>query len=161
MKVLALATAIASAALAQTSPVAACGPAGVRFKVVRDKTQHPLPVPRNGSALLYVIGSTGGTVPIGIDGSWVGAVADRTYFTLPITPGEHHLCARRSTIGLVMFVPVPDHNVALRSLDAKPGEIYYLSATTVPDGGFKFAVLHADEGRRLLEKAKFSTSSRK
>jgi hypothetical protein len=161
MKGLALAMAIACAALAQASPEDACGPKGDRFKVVGDNTQHPMLAPQNGSAVLYVIGSTGGTVSIGIDGSWVGAVSGGTYFTQPIAPGQHQLCARRSTLALVMMVPVPDHEVALNSLDVKSGETYYVSATRFPDGGFKLAVLHPDEGRRLLENAKFGTSSRK
>jgi hypothetical protein len=164
MKVLALATAVACAALAQTSPDAACGPAGARFQVVRDKTQHPLPAPQSGSAVLYVIAAnmhTGGTIAIGIDGSWVGAVRDGSYFTLPLSPGAHHLCARVSALVPVMFVPIPLHAVALHSLDAKPGENYYISAQMPPDAGFRFALLDPDEARHLLQSAKFSTSKRR
>jgi len=101
MRLLGLVFLLSPCVLAQSgAPDAACGSPVAAFKVSHDKTQHPTPSPQDGDAMLYVLGSVyfagPETVALGIDGTWVGAVNDNAYFSVPITPGQHHLCARFS-----------------------------------------------------------------
>jgi hypothetical protein len=169
MKLLAIVAMLSSYALAQTvSPDAACGPADARFKVTRTKTQHPMPTAPDGQAMLYVLGFAGapiaaGTAALGLDGIWIGAVSmAHGYFAVPITAGEHHLCARWSTRtglwGLPMF-KIGD--VALHSLDAKPGATYYVGLNVGSYAPFSFALLDPDEGRHRLAASTFNVSQPK
>lgn len=128
MRLIAVATLLSSYALAQTGAPVACGPQDVAFTVSRDKSRHPTPPPPNGEALLYVFGSNrfpgwrfSGT--LGVDGTWVGAVSHNgDYFTTPITPGEHVLCARVTTrIGPFLTPAIPITDWPQDSLKAKAG----------------------------------------
>lgn len=95
---------LALPALAQVQPSGAafptaCGDPGVRFEVKTEKSQHPAAAPQEGKALVYFIedDSEFGSIPkptvrIGMDGAWVGATHGNSYFSISVTPGEHHLC---------------------------------------------------------------------
>ncbi len=83
MKTLILAVLLWRPAMAQgVTPDGVCGPAGASFTVTRDRTQHPMPAPEDGKALVYVIGSSrfpgwGFWGTLAVDGKWVGAVSHR------------------------------------------------------------------------------------
>jgi hypothetical protein len=158
VKGFAIALLLSSCAIAQTAPpVAACGPQDVSFKVVKDKSQHPTPTPENGKAILYVFGW--GT--LAVDGTPVGAVSGSgDYFVLPIDPGEHHLCARFSARVWPAAIPlVKVKEVSLHSLEAKPGETYYVALqVTLPYYGFKLDLLDPDQGKYVVAASTFSTS---
>ncbi len=105
MKIFLIAVLSSVSALAQnaSSRVApACGPQGVSFDVKLDNSQHEIVQPLPGKAQVYFVqdkdvGSLGigGTVEslIGIDGQWVGMNKNNSYFSVPVEPGDHHLCA--------------------------------------------------------------------
>jgi hypothetical protein len=151
--------------LAQSgTPDAACGSRVASFKVSHDKTQHPTLTPQDGNAVLYVLGSIDfagpETVALGIDGSWVGAVNGNAYFSVPITPGEHHLCARFSgRTGGPLLVPLfKTRDLALHSLDVSPGGTYYVRVHLGMHSEFALDLLDPDEGKLLLYHSEFSTS---
>jgi Protein of unknown function (DUF2846) len=80
----------------------ACGPNDVSFTVKLDKSSHSLTPPEPGKARIYFLQDTGVTAissspteptMFGVDGAWVGAIHGKSYFSMSIDPGEHHLCA--------------------------------------------------------------------
>jgi hypothetical protein len=143
---------------------AACGNPVAAFKVSHEKAQHPTSPPQEGNAILYVLGSIwfpgSETVALGIDGSWVGAVNDNAYFRVPITPGQHHLCARFSgrTGGPLLLPLFKVRDIALHSLDVSAGGIYYLRVQLGIHSAFTLDLLDPDEGKLLLSHSQFSTS---
>lgn len=153
-------------ALAQSGPPdAACGNPVAGFIVSHDKTQHPTPSAENGNAMLYVLGSVNfagsETVALGIDGTWVGAVNNNAYFSVPITAGPHHLCARLSGRAMVPLLLVPllkVREVALHSLDVRPGGTYYVRVQLGLHSAFSLDLLDPDEGKLELSHSQFSTS---
>jgi len=62
----------------------------------------------------------GYTSVFGVDGKWVGGLNAGRYFSVPIEPGEHHLCARRQSL-----LPPGGPRVSVHSLKAEPGGSYY------------------------------------
>ncbi len=56
---------------------------------------------------------------IGLDGAWVGAYRQNSYFTVSVEPGDHHVCANvqsNSSVG---------HLIALAHFTAEAGNVYY------------------------------------
>ena len=128
MRIIVLAMLLTVSAFAQTSPAAAtaaCGPEDVTFKVKLDESQHALSQPEPGKALIYFIQEKGSdtfavTTGIGLDGAWVGANKNSSYFAVSAEPGVHHVCAsmrsfRGNAVGLAHFT-------------AEAGTVYYFSA---------------------------------
>jgi hypothetical protein len=76
----------------------ACGPKDAHFKVDLDDSEHDLAKPDSGKALVYFVqdmdkqNGLGVTTQVGIDGSWVGANRDNSWFAVSVDPGEHHIC---------------------------------------------------------------------
>lgn len=131
MKVVLIALLFAAPAYAQAPPAAspaACGPNNVSFNVKLDESQHALAKPEPGKARVYFIQEKGAdhfdvTTKIGMDGIWVGANKNSSYFALSLEPGEHHVCAnaqsfRGQPVGLVHFT-------------AEAGMVYYFNARIV------------------------------
>lgn len=122
---------LAVSAIAQDKPalvaVAACGRNDVSFDVKRDQSQHALAQPEPGKALIYFVQDLGQThcivhcvtVKIGLDGTWVGANQDNSYFSVSVEPGEHHVCANPQSREL-------RHLVGLAHFTAEVGKTYYL-----------------------------------
>jgi hypothetical protein len=99
---------LASPVLAQdptaTSLLAAgCGPDETKFDVKIDKKAHPTGQPEAARALVYVFADQASDnaklvvgpviTRIGADGNWVGALKLKSYFYVPMSPGDHRLCA--------------------------------------------------------------------
>ena len=107
---------------------AGCGPENVSFDVKLDKSQHTLAQPEPGKALVYFIQEKGAdalgvTTEIRLDGTWVGANKNSSYFAVSVGPGEHHVCASvRSHRG---------HPVGLVHFTAEAGAVYYFNARVV------------------------------
>ena len=105
-----------------------CGPEKVHFDVELDKTKHAtLPIDP-GKARVYFIQDLGTENPfgaggafitkIGIDGAWVGANKNNSWFSVSVEPGVHHLCANAQAH---MF----GHVVELAHFTAEAGQVYY------------------------------------
>ena len=168
---------IAASASAQTlapSPVpqTACGPMDVKFHVKMDDSQQPVLKIQPEKAMVYIIedqrfkAAKEVTVRIGLDGAWVGATRGNSYLSLPVEPGEHHLCADMMP-GLISSGRL----VSLFGLTAEAGKVYYFRARTT--GGPSSALdrngaddtmsidldlVNSDEGRFLVASSPLSVS---
>jgi len=109
-------------ALAQSSdPLASCGPDNTFFKVTLDKTQHTaLPVDP-GKARVYFVQDSG-TTKVGMDGAWVGANDKSSWFSVPIEPGEHHICTSYNSASIMRQ---PAGSYELTKFTAEAGKSYY------------------------------------
>ena len=157
------ASAFAQDQAAIASAEAACGPKDVQFDAKQDATQHPVPQPDSGKALVYIVQEIGqrqckgcALTKVGLDGAWAGANQGSSYFFLSIEPGEHHLCLNwQSRIDWVsrMF--------AFANFVAEPGKIYYYRARIFPghdDYSFDLDQLNSDQGKFLVASSGFSVS---
>ena len=106
----------------------ACGPKDVGFKVTQDKSPHSLTPPETGKARIYFFqdaGVSGGfstaTTMFGVDGAWVGAIHGAAYFSISVTPGEHHICAASPYFDRAAETGV----LALLHLQTEAGKTYY------------------------------------
>jgi len=131
MKVALLALLFVAPAFAQAPPTAsttACGPENSNFNVKPDDSQHSLAQPEPGKALVYFIqekaaDSFGVTTQIGLDGTWVGANKNSSYFAVSVDPGEHHVCANVQSFR--------GHRMGLVHFTAQVGMVYYFDARIV------------------------------
>ncbi|MGB6386744.1 MAG: DUF2846 domain-containing protein [Terriglobales bacterium] len=103
----------------------ACGPKDVTFTVKMDPSHEPAePEPGKARVAFIQDDSMWGehqhyVMKIGLDGAWVGAYKQNSYFTVSVDPGEHHVCANvqsKASIGRLL---------ALAHFTAEPGKIYY------------------------------------
>jgi hypothetical protein len=131
MKVALVALLFAASAFAQAQSVvatAACGPKDAGFIAKLDNSQHSLTQPEPGKARVYFIQEKGVDHPIlltkiGLDGVWVGADKNSSYFSVSVEPGEHHVCASvQSHLG---------HPVGLVHFTAEAGSVYYFNARVI------------------------------
>lgn len=148
----------------------ACGADSVKFSVTTQKPSAPPPPPVEGKAqLVFVEMSTksGGWSPFaktefttrfGVDGSWVGAISNKSYFTLDVAPGLHHLCSS---------VQQKKDMIAASSLTTEAGKVYYfeLTITNHLDGqgfnhyAFAFSPLEEDEGKFRMKALDLATAT--
>ena len=165
MKIVLIAMFFAVPAFAQTpsSRIAlACGPQNVSFDVKQDDSQHTVVQPEPGKAQVYFIQDKsvesfgiGGTVMsmIGIDGAWAGQNKDDSYFSVPVEPGEHHVCANvQSHLG---------HPVELSHFIAAAGNVYYFRERVVPTSYGVYLFLDpvdSDEAKYLIATYPLSVS---
>ncbi len=142
---------------------AACGPKSTSFNVKLDEAQHTLAQPEPGKALVYFVQDIGKvnclgscmTTKIGLDGAWVGANQDNSYFSVSVEPGEHHVCANpQSRVGWVSRV------VALAHFTTEPGNVYYFR--TRNSGGtsllFDLDPIDSDQAKYLISSYPLSVS---
>jgi hypothetical protein len=136
-----------------SNPRAACGPENVGFNVKRDKNATPSAQPEPGKALVYFVqdaGPSGGiaypTTRLGIDGAWVGANKDSSYFAASADPGEHHVCA-------MIQSSLVDNSVELAHFTAEAGKVYYFRTRLLLSRSMEFLELtpmDSDEGWNLV-----------
>jgi Protein of unknown function (DUF2846) len=160
MKMLLIFAVFAASALAQDAPVVippACGPQNVVFKASVGDLNRAVAAPEPGKALVYFIQDAGPngdhqhyTLKIGLDGAWVGAYKNNSYFQLSVEPGEHHICANiqsDSYLGSVM---------ELAHFTAEPGTTYFFRTrflAGIPEGEVPYLHLEqtdSDEGTYLV-----------
>jgi hypothetical protein len=107
----------------------ACGDDKVKFNVSHEKGQ-PAPVaPAGDKAQIVFVEEMDKNAPclgcsvttrIGVDGAWVGANQGNSYFAVPLTPGEHHVCTDwQSAFGSLKA------KIGLTSFTAEAGKTYY------------------------------------
>jgi hypothetical protein len=167
MKIALVTLLLAACAFAQTEPVApaeACGPANVAFKVKLDESQHLVALPQPGKALVYFFSDAGTTATLGypteklaIDGAWAGANHGNSHFSVPIEPGEHHVCV---TLQSSFVAP----RVELAHFTAEPGKVYYYRVRLVTSRSMEMLELDpidSDQGKYLVETLPLAVSSRK
>ena len=131
MKVVVVWMLFAGCALAQAPPTAAtssCGPTEANVNVKLDRSQHSQAQPEPGKALVYFIQEKGSdafavTTQIGLDGSWVGANKNSSYFSVSVEPGEHHACANVNSFR--------GHPRSLVHFTAEAGRVYFFDARIV------------------------------
>jgi hypothetical protein len=164
-------TALATHAEAATLPDA-CGADEIKF-VVKTQKGDPPAAPAEGKAQIVFVemstrsgrwspfgNGTEFTTRFGLDGTWVGASANKSYFTVEVLPGLHHLCSS---------VQGKDNMVGATSLTTEAGKIYYYQATieNLVDGqgfnhySFAFAKLDEDEGKFRVKALDLATSATK
>jgi hypothetical protein len=143
---------------------AACGPKGVNFDVKDDNPQHSGGQPEAGKALVYVIQDIGGakciggcsTTKIALDGAWMGANHNSSYFSFAVDPGEHHLCANwQSHIERLSRI------LALAHFTAEAGGIYYFRTRAFGNGNeilFDLAPVDSDQGKYFVADYPLSVS---
>jgi hypothetical protein len=165
MRTIGLIMLLAVSAFAQVPPAvatAACGSEKVSFNVKLDESQHAMAQPEPGKALVYFIQEKGGdalgvTTNIGLDGAWVGANKNSSYFAVSVEPGEHHACAnvqshRGHPVGLVHFT-------------AEAGRVYYFDARVIYGEEAKaylfLGAVDSDQAEYLIGSSPLSVSNPK
>jgi hypothetical protein len=163
MKSVLIALFFAASAFAQEpSSVAtsACGPESSRFQVKLDEPQRTLAQPDLGKALVYFIQEKGSdafavTTRIGIDGAWVGANKNSSYFAASVVPGEHHVCANVQSFR--------GHPKGLVHFTAEAGKVYYFDARVVygaaSDLYFLLSAADDDQAIYLIDSLPLSVST--
>jgi hypothetical protein len=134
----------------------ACGDDKVKFDVKTETSKTPPAPPTDGKAQIVFIENENhmvgpfmyATVRFGMDGAWVGANNNNSYFTLDVAPGVHHLCASwQSALRRI------EKNVDVASFTAEPGKVYYFAADVkvIPTGentaDITFGLLQLDEDK--------------
>jgi len=164
MRIIFLVMLLAVSAFSQLPPAtaAACGPENVSFNVKLDESKHALAQPEPGKAWVYFIEEKGAdalgvTTKIGLDGTWVGANKNSSYFAVSVEPGEHHVCANvQSRRG---------HPVGLGHFTAEAGRVYYFNARGVygeaAAANLFFDAVDSDEAKYLIASFRLSVSNLK
>jgi hypothetical protein len=163
MKSIAVALLFAASAFAQNpSGVAtsACGPNNGSFAVTLDRPQHPKAQPDPGKALVYFIQEKGMdtfavTTRTGLDGTWVGANKDSSYFAVSVETGEHHVCASVQSFR--------GHPLGFAHFTAEAGKVYYFNARVIYGEESKaylfFSEVDSDEAKYLIASSPLSVST--
>lgn len=171
--VLLLCASLASAVQARATILPdACGEDKVKFDVRTEmSTTAPAP-PAVGKAQIVFIENENhmigafmyATVRFGMDGVWVGANYNNSYFIVTVDPGVHHLCAAwQSALGRIA------KNVDVASFTAEAGKVYYFAANVkvIPTGDnnatydFSLTQLNDDEGKYRVKAWKLASSKPK
>lgn len=142
---------------------AGCGPKDVRFDAKEDATQHPVPQPESGKALVFVVQEFGevqckgcALTKVGVDGNWVGANQGNSYFSFAVDPGEHHLCVNWQS-----RLEWRSRAFALANFTAEADKVYYFRTrlfSTRSDYVFDLDLVNTDQGKLLVASSAFSVS---
>lgn len=166
MKIVLITLLLTASAFAQIPPAstAACGHDNVSFKVKLDDSQHMLAQPDPGKARVYFIQDAGTpftfgypTMKLALDGAWVGANHGNSYFSVPVEPGEHHVCVMLQS-SLVL------QRVELAHFTAEADKIYYYRTRLVMSRTIELLELDpidSDQGRYSIATFPLSVSSPK
>lgn len=138
---------------------AGCGPNEIQFEAKTDKTQHPQAPPDAARAVVYVFSERAEfpNVRIGMDGKWMGANHDESYFFFSAEPGEHRLCwdVQKGQEKL-------SDQGAATTFTAEAGKAYFFRTTLHGSNeiapGWRFERLDAAEGMFLVSSWPLSTS---
>jgi hypothetical protein len=123
-----------STALAHAATVLpdACGSDKAKFDVETAKPATPAVIePVAGKARVvfietvintgYPFGGPNFTTRFGVDGKWVGAASNNSYFVLDFDPGVHHLCS-----AVQSSFSAPKDKIGIAKFTAEAGKVYYL-----------------------------------
>jgi Protein of unknown function (DUF2846) len=163
---------VASPAFAQDEAArvaAGCGPNEIQFDVKTSKKQHPKGELETGKALIYLFDDRGGVLNIGpapiprvgVDGTWLGANKERSYFFFSVAPGSHNLC----TSSKEPFESATNSTLAATTFTAEAGQIYYfvVKAAVSPQGNTKFKIQETEpaQAELLIGELAFSNFAKK
>ena len=154
---------------------AGCGPDKIQFDVKTDKRQHVDSQAEPGKALIYVFEQVKldsdelpvnlATVRFGLDGQWVGANHGNSYFSFPVDPGDHALCASWQTTWVKIAAHASAADLAsAASLSAEAGKVYYFEAKVdernhdSPRPSVKFEEINPAEAKILIAASSLSSS---
>lgn len=151
----------------------ACGDDKVKFDIKLQKDPPAPSAAAPGKAQIFFIetskkpaalgcmGRCGNFTRFGVDGAWVGATKDNSYFTLTLDPGVHHLCA------------VQGKEIDAEALTAEAGKVYYFQVSFNAEGtqygdakhpnyqikkNVDFSLLTEDKGKYLVKVSDLSTA---
>ncbi len=146
-----------------TAAEAGCGPKDVRFDAKEDATQHPVPQPESGKALVFMVQEFGevqckgcALTKVGVDGNWVGANQGNSYFSFAVDPGEHHLWVNWQS-----RLEWRSRAFALANFTAEADKVYYFRTrlfSTRSDYVFDLDLVNSDQGKLLVASSAFSVS---
>ena len=97
------------------------------------------------------------TTTIGLDGAWVGANKNSSYFTVSVAPGEHHVCVqvqsrRGHPLGFVHFT-------------ADAGRVYYVNWRVIygeqAEANLFLGEVDSDQAKYLIASYPLSVSTPK
>jgi hypothetical protein len=147
----------------------ACGDDGVQFDVKTQNNQPlPAPPPAGKAQIVFIENEDGpiavelvkpmyATVRFGLDGAWVGANYNNSYFVVNVDPGVHHLCVSwQSSLGMLK------KSVDMASFTAEAGKVYYFAAQINPgdkneNPTLVLSQLDDDAGQYRVKAWKFAT----
>lgn len=152
----------------------ACGDDSIKFDVKTEKNQPAPAGPAEGKAQIVFIetlerpsvhfGLGTPSTRYGVDGKWVGANQGKSYFTVDVEPGKHHLCTGwQSVFGRLKEM------VGLASFTAEAGKVYYFEAQAALavlnygsnkreiDRSLNFVQANEDEGKYRIKASELST----
>lgn len=154
----------------------ACGKENVSFEIRLQKNPPAPAAPENGKAQVFFIEKSAKPPAIigcldcrtearfGVDGDWVGATKDNSYFVISLDPGLHHMCAVRGK------------EVDAEPLNVEAGKTYYYQVEYKAEGtqygtpdrpnyqvkkNVSFAILNEDEGKYRVKVSALSVASPK
>jgi hypothetical protein len=157
-------------ALAQgQSPITdqACGSDNSWFDVKLDRAPTRAQ-PEPGKALVFFVQSVdnleniteigGLTTAVGLDGAWVGAVKNNSYFSVSVEPGEHHVCARLQAHGWGKRRPE-----GLAHFTAEAGKVYYFHSRLIvaQQLALEFGQADRDQALNMIDSDRVSVSQPK
>lgn len=92
----------------------------------------------------------GEIVKVGLDGHWAGATKGNSYLVLPVSSGQHHLCAEWDARAWRLH-----KHLELSSFSAESGKSYYFRVhitpgTTETIESYRFDPVNEDEGKLLV-----------
>ena len=125
----------ASTAHAKTILPDSCGDDAVKFEVHGEKNQPQPAAPPAGKALLVFTNTDRHyTARYGVDGAWVGANEDNSWFAVTVDPGPHHLCMNYQ-ISFGATERIREAATKLLALTVEAGKTYYFESTMGVVGG--------------------------
>lgn len=158
-----------------------CGSDGTTFNVKTQKNRPAPAPPAAGKAQFVFIEALDKdlacwscgtpTSRFGMDGAWVGANKGSSYFTVDVSPGEHHLCADWQSA----FGSLKD-KLGMADVNAEAGKTYYFEAkvtlhvhqygtgansSSEVDQGFHFKQADDDEGQYRIKASAVATWTEK
>jgi hypothetical protein len=152
---------------------AGCGQDQVQFSVKTDGNKHAIAQAEVGKAVVYVFEEEKRdeeenrgqdalfllkvTTRVGLDGAWVGATHDKSYFFFTVCPGEHNVWANwQSSLGN------SSKQRAAAALTAEANKMYFFRTTVEKRKGHPAAVhlepVDSAEGQFLISVSALSSS---
>jgi hypothetical protein len=165
MKIAVVALLFAASAFAQESAAAvesACGQKDGSFNVKLDESQHALTQPEAGKARVYFIqqravDTFAVTTEIGLDGAWVGANKNNSYFAVSVAPGEHHVCMNVQSFR--------GHPQGFVHFTAEAGRVYYFNGRVIygerTEANLFLGEVDSDQGKYLIASYPLSVATPK